>query len=55
MDLALSDERLVSMKHDGLKGVVTLSAPPGEYRVRAIVREGMKGKLSAWPVPIELK
>jgi VWFA-related protein len=55
MDLALSDERLASMKRDGLKGVVTLSAAPGAYRVRAIVREGMAGKLSAWTVPVELK
>jgi VWFA-related protein len=55
MDLALSDQRLESMKQDGLKGIVTLAAPPGAYRVRAIVREGMKGKLSAWTVPVELK
>jgi len=55
MDLSLTDERLASMKEEGLKGVATLNAPPGAYRVRAIVREGMKGALSAWTVPVDLQ
>ena len=55
MDLALSDERLASLKKDGLKAVATLTAPAGEYRVRTIVREAMKGNLTASTTPVELQ
>ena len=47
MDLALTDSKLASMKRSGLTTVATLDAPPGVYQVRTIVREAMKGALSA--------
>jgi VWFA-related protein len=55
MELALSDEKLASLQQDGLKAVGTLTAPAGNYQVRAIVREGMKGSLAASTTPVELR
>jgi hypothetical protein len=43
LELALTDEKLASLKRDGLKTVATFNAPPGIYQVRTVVREGMKG------------
>jgi hypothetical protein len=54
MELALTDEKLASLKKDGLKTIATLSAPAGVYRVRTIVREGMKGGLTALTTAVEL-
>ena len=55
MDLALTDEKLASLKKDGLKTVATLNAPAGIYQVRTIVREGMKGGLTASTSAVELR
>ena len=55
MDLALTDEKLASLKKTGLKTVATLNAPPGVYQVRTVVREGMKGALSASTTALELR
>lgn len=55
MDLALTDEKLASLKKTGLKTVATLSAPAGIYQARTVVREGMKGGLSASTTPVELR
>jgi VWFA-related protein len=55
MDLALTDERLASLEKTGLKTVATLNAPAGDYQVRAIVREGMKGSLTASTLPVGLR
>jgi hypothetical protein len=46
MDLAVTDAKLATLKRDGLKTVATLSAPPGIYRVRTVIREGTKGGLT---------
>jgi len=54
MDLMLTDGRLASFEKDGLKAVVTLNAPPGAYQVRTIVREAMKGRLTASTIPVAL-
>jgi VWFA-related protein len=55
MDLALTDQKLASLKKDGLKTVATLTAPPGVYQVRTVVREGMKGGLMASTTQVELR
>jgi VWFA-related protein len=54
MELALTDEKLASLKKTGLKTVATLTAPPGRYQVRTVVREGMTGALSASTQAIRL-
>jgi hypothetical protein len=55
MDLALTDEKLASLKKDGLKTIATLNAPAGMYQVRTVVREGMKGELMASTTAVELR
>jgi VWFA-related protein len=55
MELALTDEKLASLKKDGLKAIATLHAPAGIYQVRTIVREGMKGGLTASTSAVELR
>jgi VWFA-related protein len=55
MDLALTDEKLASLKKDGLKTITTLNAPAGIYQVRTIVREGMKGGLTTSTAAVELR
>jgi VWFA-related protein len=55
MDLALTDAKLASLKQDGLKTVATLNAQPGIYQVRTVIREGMKGGLTASTTPFELR
>jgi hypothetical protein len=47
--LALTDQKLASLKKDGWQAVATLNAPAGIYHVRTVVREGMKGSLAASP------
>lgn len=55
MELALTDQKLASLKKDGLKAVSTLNAPAGIYQVRTVVREGMKGGLAASTTAVELR
>jgi VWFA-related protein len=55
MDLALTDQKLASLQRDGLKAIVTLTAPAGTYQIRTIVREGIQGTLAASTTPIELR
>jgi hypothetical protein len=55
MGLALTDEKLASMKKNGLKAVGTLTAPAGIYQVRTIVREGVRGALAASTTLVELR
>ena len=55
MDLALSDEKLVSLQKSGLTVVATLKSPAGAFRVRTIVREGGKGHLAAISQPVEIR
>ena len=55
MDLAFTEEKLASLKKDGLKTVATLNAPAGIYQVRTIVREGMKGGLTTSTTAVELR
>jgi VWFA-related protein len=55
MELALTDEKLASLKKSGLKTIATLNAPAGIYQVRTVVREGMKGGLAASTTAVELR
>jgi VWFA-related protein len=55
MELALTDEKLASLKKDGLKAVATLNAQAGIYQLRTIVREGMKGAIAASTMQFELR
>ena len=54
MDLALTDEKLASLRQTGLQAVATLNADAGTFQVRAIVREAMKGRLAAQTMPVRI-
>lgn len=54
MDMALTGDKLASMRKDGLKATATLSASAGIYQVRIIVRERVKRTLAAITTPIEV-
>jgi VWFA-related protein len=55
MDLALTDEKLASFKNTGLTAIATLNAHAGIFQVRAVVRESLKGGLSASTTAVELR
>ena len=55
MDLDLTAEKLDSMRKTGLTAVGTLIAAPGKYRLRTVVREGMKGRIAAASGPVEVR
>jgi VWFA-related protein len=55
MDLAIGDERLALLEKNGLIAVATLNAPPGVYQARAVVREGIEGKISTASAPVDLR
>jgi VWFA-related protein len=55
MDLALTDAKLASLKTEGLKVAGTLEAPPGVYRVRTVVREGIRGQMATDSAMVELR
>jgi hypothetical protein len=39
----------------GTTAGLTLNAPPGEYRLRGVVREANQGKITASSQPVEVK
>lgn len=54
-------EAAFSLKEDtfnrlaqGLDASLTLPAPPGKYRLRAVAQEGLEGKLTASSLPVEI-
>jgi VWFA-related protein len=55
MDLALTDEKLASFKQTGLTAIATLNAHAGIFQVRTVVRESLKGGLSASTTAVELR
>jgi len=54
MELALTDEKLASLRQTGLTAFATLDVRPGTFQVRALVREGMKGHLAAQTMPVRI-
>jgi VWFA-related protein len=55
MGLSLTAAKLASLKKEGLKTVATLTAAPGTYQVRTVIREGMKGSLAASTTAVDLR
>ena len=53
MDLALKQENLARMQSSGINAALTLSAPPGPYRVRIVVQEA-GGKMAALNQTVEI-
>jgi hypothetical protein len=53
MELALKKENLARMQASGIKAALTLSAPPGAYRVRIVVQDA-EGKIAALSQTVEI-
>jgi hypothetical protein len=53
MELALKKENLARMQANGVNATLTLSAPPGPYRVRMVVQEA-EGKMAALSQMVEI-
>jgi VWFA-related protein len=53
MELALKKENLARMQASGVNAALTLSAPPGAYRVRIVVQEA-EGKIAALSQTVEI-
>jgi len=53
MELALKPENLARMQASGVNAVLTLSAPPGLYRIRVVVQES-GGKMAALNQKVEI-
>jgi len=53
MELALKKENLARMQANGVNASLTLSAPPGPYRVRIVVQEA-EGKMAALSQAVEI-
>jgi hypothetical protein len=53
MDLALKQESLARMQAKGVTAELTLSAPPGPYRVRIVVQDA-EGKMAALNQTVEI-
>lgn len=47
MEFALTDERYRSLQESGVNAALTLEAPAGKYRLRAVAMEGARGQIAA--------
>jgi hypothetical protein len=54
LNLSLKDTSLPVIFAEGLEAQVTLKVPPGAYRLRVVVRELVKGRMTALSRPVEV-
>jgi VWFA-related protein len=54
MDLSLKEPTLENFEKNGLNAKLWLEAPPGNYRLRAVAREAVAGKMFASSQPVEI-
>jgi hypothetical protein len=47
LDFALTAERFASLVQSGVNLTLTLDAPAGDYKLRAVIAEGVESKLTA--------
>jgi hypothetical protein len=55
MDFAMADATYVRLSASGINAGLNLDAPPGKYRLRAVVQEAVDGKMASSNVNIEVK
>lgn len=55
MDLALTDASCTRFSAIGINAVGSLEAPPGGYRLRAVVQDGVEGKTSSLAQAVEVR
>lgn len=54
-DLALKSESLTRLESAGINGTLSITAPPGAYRLRAVAQEALTGKTAATSQPIQIQ
>lgn len=54
MDLSLTPAKLADFQSNGIKAVVTFTAPAGTYRVREIVREAVENHMAVSNTAVEI-
>lgn len=54
MELALKPESFARFWKDGMSGGMSLEVPPGNYRLRVVVEEGVKGEMAATSQSVQI-
>ena len=54
-ELALKSESLARLESTGINGTLSITAPPGAYRLRAVAQEALTGKTAATSQPIQIQ
>jgi VWFA-related protein len=54
MDLNLKDATLAQISTRGLNANLSLTAPPGNYRLRQVIQEEVTGRIAAFSTPVEI-
>jgi len=55
MDLALTQAKLASMQESGIEGLMDFPVAPGNYSIRAVVREAGQNRIAASSASFEVK
>jgi VWFA-related protein len=55
MDFAMADATYARLSASGINAGLDLDAPPGKYRLRAVVQEAVDGKMASSNVNVEVK
>jgi hypothetical protein len=55
IDFALKEASFQQLSQDGINATLLLPAAAGMYRLRAVVQEGIEGKLTASSQPVEIR
>ena len=55
MDFAMTDATYARFSTSGINAGLNLDAPPGKYRLRAVVQESVDGKIATSSLNIEVK
>jgi VWFA-related protein len=54
-ELALKEDSLTRLKATGINGTLSLEAPPGTYRLRAVAQEALTGKTAATSQSVQIQ
>jgi VWFA-related protein len=55
MDFALTDATYAKLSASGINAGLNLDVPPGKYRLRAVAREAVEGKMASSTLDVEVK
>jgi hypothetical protein len=55
MDFAMTNATYARLVATGINAGLNLDAPPGKYRLRAVVQDAVEGKMASSTIPVEAK